>query len=478
MRQSLPWLVLCVAVACGGGSSGSSAPDSGGSGDAGSQDDANPVDGAPSDATQSDATRVDAAAPGDAADEDSAPLDAAGVEDSAQAHDARADGAPSTGDAATCTDPCPAPHGGVTLGCEKRFWYGENYAWKNFSTDFGGLATWNQVGVAAAPSGYLTDLQTMKADGANVIRWWIFPDLRGDGVKLDAGGVPSGLGSTVLADVTEALDLADQAGVFLQLTFFSFDAFNPTTVTDGVTIPCIVPIATSAQSTTQLVTNVVQPVVHAATASAHADRIAAWEVINEPEWAITGSDPYGDPAFTPTSGLTTVTFAQMQTFVNAVVAGITAETSAYVTVGGAAPKWAKAWTHSSLTLYEWHYYDWINEYWPYTDGPSTYGITLPLVVGELPNSGFTMPSTASYPTVMSAFYGNGYAGAMGWALTDTSFGSPSTLQSFETANACTTQFTLPQAAEMVRPGAKPTASTVHPSARRCTTAANGVPVCW
>ncbi len=329
-----------------------------------------------------------------------------------QSSDAKTD-AISQSDGAACTDPCPAPNGGVTLGCEKRFWYGENYAWKNFAIDFGGLAQWGSSGVAAAPAGYLTDLQTMKADGANVIRWWMFADFRGDGVQFDSSDLPTGLGSTVLADVEKALELADQANVFIQFTFFSFDAFNPTTTNNGVKIRSIAPIATSATNTQKLVTNVVRPIVKAATASAHANRIAAWEIINEPEWAITGTDPYGDQAFTPNNSLTTVTFAQMETFVKAIAAGIAAESTAYVTIGGSAPKWAKAWTQSNLTLYQWHYYDWINQYWPYTDGPSKYGITLPVIVGELPNSGFTQPSVASWSTVMNAYYGKWLRGRDG-----------------------------------------------------------------
>ena len=47
----------------------------------------------------------------------------------------------------------PAPSGGVTVGCDKRFLYGVNYAWKNWVADFGGVTAWGQTGVSQNQSG-------------------------------------------------------------------------------------------------------------------------------------------------------------------------------------------------------------------------------------------------------------------------------------------------------------------------------------
>src|SRR5262249_45240298 len=125
-----------------------------------------------------------------------------------------------------CNDTCPAPNGGVTIACEKRFVYGVNYAWAHFGQDFGGVTQYGGGGVSTEQSQRLNELKDMAANGVDVIRWWMFPDLRGDAIKLDSKGSPTGTGGTLTADITAALDLAAQAGVHLQLTLLSFDAFK------------------------------------------------------------------------------------------------------------------------------------------------------------------------------------------------------------------------------------------------------------
>ena len=157
------------------------------------------------------------------------------------------------GDAAPCVDKCPAPNGSVTLACQKRFVYGVNYAWRDFAGDFGGIAQWGVKGVSGAPSGYAADLADMQKQGANVIRWWLFPDFRSDGVTFDGMNVPTGVTATALADFAKALELADQAGVFLMPTFFSFDNFRPTQTNQGVLIRGIAPIALDANARKALV---------------------------------------------------------------------------------------------------------------------------------------------------------------------------------------------------------------------------------
>ena len=89
--------------------------------------------------------------------------------------------------------------------------------------------------MAAGAAGYAADLTAMKAAGASLIRWWVFPDFRGDGVTFDASDDPTGLSATALADVAKALELAQQADVYLVPTIFSFDAFRPKATMEGVT---------------------------------------------------------------------------------------------------------------------------------------------------------------------------------------------------------------------------------------------------
>jgi hypothetical protein len=65
--------------------------------------------------------------------------------------------------------------------------YGVNYAGHHFGANFGGASSLNQKGVSGNPS-IERELADMKERGADTIRWWIFPDFRGDGVVFDSQG--------------------------------------------------------------------------------------------------------------------------------------------------------------------------------------------------------------------------------------------------------------------------------------------------
>jgi hypothetical protein len=88
--------------------------------------------------------------------------------------------------------------GGVAVDCATRFQYGINFAWDQFAGDFGGVSAWGAPGVAR--NGRVAcELADMHAHGADTIRWWVWPDFRGDGVALSADGTPLGLGGSALA---------------------------------------------------------------------------------------------------------------------------------------------------------------------------------------------------------------------------------------------------------------------------------------
>jgi len=313
-----------------------------------------------------------------------------------------------------CNESCDTPNG-IKVGCATRFHYGVNYAWSQFGGDFGGIRAWGVSGVSACSGRVLADLQDMRANGADVVRWWVWPDLRGDGVALGADGTPAGLGGTALADADAALGLAAAAGVHVQLCLFSFDAFKPDRAgSNGTTIHGIRAIVVDAAKRAALMEQAVRPFVRAVTASPHAGRVVSFDIINEPEWAITGSDAYGDDPFTPQTTLETVTHADMEAFVADVLAAIRLESSLPVTVGSAAAKWPRAWSGVGLDFYTIHIYDWINASWPYDRSPADLGLLgKPVVMGEFPLGGLT---GVSYAAMLERWYANGYAGAMGWAF--------------------------------------------------------------
>jgi hypothetical protein len=322
-----------------------------------------------------------------------------------------------------------------------------NYAWKNWVADFGGVSAWNQSGAAGNQSAIQTDLQDMQGNGVDVVRWWMLQKLEGDAVTFNSSGTPTGTGGTLVADIQAALSLAATVGVHYNFTIFSFDGFAPNGTDNGATVHGLVPIVTDATKRAALV-SVVKTIAQTVQGSPHRDRVVSWDVINEPEWAMTGSDPYGDPAFSPNTNLQTVTFAQMETFVADVVTTLHANSAAPVTVGNSAIKWAQAWSHVGLDFYTFHMYDWVNQYYPYDKSLASYGITgKEVVMGEFPLAGLVAVNgnpAVSLSTMLSTLWNIGYAGAMPWAVDDTCCGSWSTskasMKAFAAMHMCQTRY--------------------------------------
>ncbi|HEX6271611.1 MAG TPA: hypothetical protein VFZ53_01155 [Polyangiaceae bacterium] len=330
-----------------------------------------------------------------------------------------------------CTGDTCAFASGVTWQCRKRFMYGLNFAWQSFGGDFGGYG--DQRGVAQNTAAINTKLQNWASNGVSVIRWWVWPDFRGNGVTF-SGTNPTGLGGTALADLEAALNLANQHDVYLMLNLFSFDGFKTSVPKANLAL-----FATDAARRQALVTNVIRPFARAAQQSPHARRLIAWDLINEPEWSVSGASMYGgDPVFDPQDGMQTVTHAQMETLLRDVAAGLRAESSALITVGGAAMKWKNAWSRLDLDFHQFHIYDWVHTGgWPYNRTPTQYGVNdKPVVMGEFPPTGV---GGANYRTVVDYWYGNGYAGALPWQDGTYMIDFPN-LKSFADAHACDTQY--------------------------------------
>ena len=352
----------------------------------------------------------------------------------------------SGGSPAACTaasDPCPMPTG-LSHDCKKRFALGINYAWHNFGTDFGGLAAWSQKGISQSASTYDDELGKMHAQGVSAIRWWMFPDFRGDGVVFDGSGDPSGVSSTLAADIDKALELANKNGVYLVLTIFSFDGFRPERMDNGIRIRSLSPIVSDATRRKKLVDNVVRPVARAAAASANAAHLLGWDIINEPEWAIsaTGNAPGGQD-FSPNSELTAVSLANMKALINESAAVLKQEAPMGLTsVGWAAAKWVWAFGDVNLDFDQPHIYGWVDQYWPYTKSPTELGYTKrPVVMGEfyLRDMPFSDGGdNATYAQILESWWNDGYSGAWAWQYNETP-NSP-LIQAFKTSKGCPAGF--------------------------------------
>jgi hypothetical protein len=353
---------------------------------------------------------------------------------------------PGTG-AACVPDACATSGAGVTWRCETRFMYGANWAWRSFAGDFGGVSAWGLAGVDGNPAPFADGLAQMKASGASVIRWWMFPRLLTDTIQWGQDGAPSGIAPSLTADVQRALALAEAADVYIMLTPFSFDNFRPTTTENGVFSRSLAPMVTDPALRQKLMDNLLGPIADAVAQSPYKHRLIAWDIVNEPEWAITGPSVTGDPAFEGQPSLDLVTHAQMETFLGEAANLLRARSGgALVSVGGAAIKWPKAWSRIGLDFYQFHYYDWVYENFPYKQVTlASVGVTdRPVVMGEFPAEGLSamgnLPArnASEFAADLSA---NGYAGALSWAFNDPSFPfDPSTVKPFADQRGCEARF--------------------------------------
>ncbi len=295
----------------------------------------------------------------------------------------------------------------------EQFSFGINYAWQHFANDFGGNDVWAKRGVAEDPDSYARELNEMAEHGVKVVRWWVWPELWTSAITFDGNGVPQPLGQQAIDDGLKALELAANANIRIMFCLWSFDGFRPSRDVVGIQATGYRDIVIDDQRRRGLMENVVRPFAEALQASPHRDALHSWDVINEPEWAVTGADKYGGQDFDPNSELEHVTHDQMEVFLADTISVLRDETPDIpLSIGSAAIKWAPAWRHLDVDFYQIHIYDWVNAYWPYTQSPSDLGMgDKPMIMGEYPVEGL---SNATHEQMLSSWFNNGYAGALGW----------------------------------------------------------------
>ncbi len=302
---------------------------------------------------------------------------------------------------------------------KEEFSYGINYAWKNYAGDFGGIEGWAKKGVASDPEAYRAELRDMAAHGIKVVRWWVWPEFWTDAVAFDANGAPLPLAQSAIDDGLKALELADEAGIRIMFCLFSFDGFRPTRESYGIQMTGYRDIVIDTNRRKALMDNIITPFARALQGSPHRDSLHSWDVINEPEWAVTGANKYGDPSglggdnFDPDSELEHITHTQMEVFLGDTIKVLRAETPEIpISIGSAAMKWMTAWKNMDVDFYQTHIYDWVNAYWPYSHSPADFGLDdKPLMMGEYPVEGL---DNVDHQTMLESWLNNGYAGAIGW----------------------------------------------------------------
>ncbi len=339
--------------------------------------------------------------------------------------------------------------GGISFHGRRRYLHGVNYAWHEFATDFGGLAAWGRGGVRADSATIDQELAGIAASGASVVRWWIFPQLLGDGLARDATGSVPKVTEQALLDLEKALELAERHDLYVLFTLFSFDAFRaPQGRTPDVVD--LAPLVREPRAVEALVRRIVTPLVDRAATSRFAHRVFAWDLMNEPEWAVSDLEQRNmcSAAVEPTD---CVSYAQMHWFLTrlsdaiaARIQGLPQRKKPLITIGAASPWEARNWEAVPQDFFQFHFYD--HDYargaleLPRRDKP--------VIIGEFPSWGLsaTWARPAQDATQITwSIHDAGFQGGLGWTVNTQDSNTDATAltratRAFADAAGCTAKF--------------------------------------
>jgi hypothetical protein len=307
----------------------------------------------------------------------------------------------------------------ITVNGSNGWLLGANLPWINCGNDFGeggygsyGIGSLNppNQGDPLSSDELRSAFQTMQSAGVNVARWFLFFDGRA-GITYDAAGSPTGLDGVIFRDIDAAIGIAETYGIKIMFVLISFDWMFVEAadhVSGGRSY-----ILRSAALQDDLVNKVFVPLFQRYATN---DSVIAYDVANEPEWAVTdGNLP--NPEQINGKVLDPVSLADFTRFVRQVTAAAQLYAlGQYVTLGSARAKWVGYWQNVGLDFYQFHFY-------PGTEGHRTLDQVLPdlpkdldrpVWLGEIPanvrgNDGFMT-------AVLEDAYAARLAGAAPWSM--------------------------------------------------------------
>lgn len=299
------------------------------------------------------------------------------------------------------TTPTPAPTNRIKLW-DDGYWYllGVNYPWLNYGHDFGTTA-WGHDGVSAGTSSKQidTDFAYLKSQGVHVVRWFLLGDCRA-APEFDADGKVSGFDEYFYPDLDAALAIARKHDIYLILVLLDFHLADKAKEVSGVQLGGRSEVITDPATRQSFLDNALRPLLARYGKNRN---IIAWEVMNEPEGAMTiPAGKWVGESVSP---------AAMQSFVKDVVGYIHTCSSQHATLGSASRRWLHHWTNSKLDFYQYHYYDKMESQYPLDCPYRNLKLDRPCIVGEFPTKNTERTATEYLDTILDS----GYAGALGWS---------------------------------------------------------------
>jgi hypothetical protein len=282
------------------------------------------------------------------------------------------------------------------------FALGANLPWLRYGGDFGANAWQPRGGLAARglPAGVDATLASLAGAGASTIRWFLFCDGRA-GIVFDDAGWPVRLDEAIFADLDAAVALARRTGVRVVFTLFDFLWCRRGRRVDGVRLGGHRRVLAHAPARAALLDRVVAPVLRRYGAE---PAIAAWDVVNEPDWVTRGVGARNPFA--------AVGRDAMRAFVGDTASLVHTLATQPVTAGSARASGLALVRDVGLDFYQVHWYDRFERRHPIATPARALGLDRPVVLGELPTRGSRREANDLIAIARRA----GYAGAWLWSL--------------------------------------------------------------
>jgi hypothetical protein len=280
------------------------------------------------------------------------------------------------------------------------FLTGVNLPWIQYGCDFG-ANTWQPEGGVARPERRQRVREVfdrLSGLGLATVRWFMLCDGRA-GVRFTDGGLADGLDEWFWRDLEAGIEESSKRGLSVVFALFDFTWWKPRRTVEGVRCGGRRRAAGSAAARERLIDRIVVPILRRCAAE---PSIAAWDLVNEPEWVTFGLGTLNPFA--------SISRSAMRAFVGRAAEAVHAETPHPATVGLASWRGLPLVRHLGLDIYQVHWYDRRQRRAPLEAGVAA-GLERPLWLGEFPTAG----SGRSASEIISTARAAGYAGALAWS---------------------------------------------------------------
>jgi len=291
------------------------------------------------------------------------------------------------------------------------FVVGANLPWLNYGGDFG-VNAWQHGGGCARPevrARLRETLDALAASRATLLRWFLLCDGRAGLVRAPDGGA-AGLDARVFPDMDAAVEELDRAGMRAIFVLFDFHWFHRARSVDGAQTGGRGAWLADAALRARTFEHVLAPLLDR---YGRTPAIAAWDIINEPEWVTRHGRAalWLRPIATRAVARAGVSRGAMRALVGEACRLVHERTTQAATVGSASSRSLDLVRGLDLDFYQVHWYDRFDLRSPLGQPVSDFVLDRPVLLGEFPTKGSRLSAREILDTARAA----GYAGALGWS---------------------------------------------------------------